>query len=703
MEQLNKKLQLQFDKMCATGKLFVSSVTGRQVWETYLSSFSSKHDPIFRDPQSSTHNCNHCNNFVRRYGNVVAIDDNFNIMSIFDVECDEEYQSSMNKMSQQLRNAPIADVFFETFDSLNGLPYEKCKKNQDVFRLGVDRNHKIYTEAEADQYGEVEAGKTYTFDHMFLNLPSQFVATTAESIESIQSRYRSNKEVFMRGMEEIPLDTLLLVKDLIKQGSLLDGQTHVHKVEQIIPFKEEYDTLSSHAKDNWSWVKSFKLPIAKFKNELIGVLCTELAEGEEINKACQSWNKRVDPANYMKAVAPITENQKKMAQEFVEENGYVESFDRRFAKLDDIKADEIRHMNVGEGKIKEVSMFDNIKTKSTRHKRNEFKGVEEVSIERFMQDILPSCSSVEAYLENRLENNLVTLTTSNDQDAKQIFKWDNPYSWTYKGNLAGKSMIKEAVKSRGGGVDGALRFSIMWADGDGDNSDLDAHCIEPSGNRIFFSSKRNYQTGGVLDIDIQRPQDYNKDVVENITFPDLNRMQDGVYKMMVHQYAARRSKGFKAEIEFNGEMFNYEYNQRVTGYVKVAEVTLKNGEFTIKHLLPSTSSSKEMYGLDTQEFHKVNLVCLSPNHWGDNNTGNQHCFFMLEGCKTDSPIRSFHAENLKSDVAEHRKVLEVLGAVNMIEPDGSEQLSGLGFNTTVRDEVILRLQGSHKRVVKVKF
>lgn len=39
----------------------------------------------------------------------------------------------------------------------------------------------------------------------------------------------------------------------------------------------------------------------------------------------------------MKATAPITKKQIAEAQTFVEENGYVESFNRRFANIDDIK------------------------------------------------------------------------------------------------------------------------------------------------------------------------------------------------------------------------------------------------------------------------------------------------------------------------------------------------------------------------------
>ena len=75
---------------------------------------------------------------------------------------------------------------------------------------------------------------------------------------------------------------------------------------------------------------------------------------------------------------------------------------------------------------------------------------------------------------------------------------------------------------------------------------------------------------------------------------------------------------------------------------------------------------------------------------------------MLEGAKSPVSIRSFHNENLNSDLLPHRKVMEVLGTTNMIEPS-EKQLTGLGFNATVKDELIVRLQGTHKRVLKIKF
>ena len=91
---------------------------------------------------------------------------------------------------------------------------------------------------------------------------------------------------------------------------------------------------------------------------------------------------------------------------------------------------------------------------------------------------------------------------------------------------------------------------------------------------------------------------------------------------------------------------------------------------------------------------------MSPNHWGDNNIGNKHYFFMLDKCASDEPLRSFHNEYLNGDLLNYRKVLEVLADTTRIAPT-KPQLAGLGFNATVKDSVILKLKGSFERVVKV--
>lgn len=716
METFNKQIQAQLAILVATGKLFRSAISGQEIWDIYLKSFKDGQDPIFRDPTSSTHNCNHCNNFIRRYGNIVAIDEDNNIITLFDFVGIDNFAGIAEEISQVIKGARIEQIFVESLADLKALPYESCSANQDVYRLGIDKNTKRYTQEEADLYGVVKANEIRIFHHMHVDMPAVFINKSKNSNESIMGPARQSRDVFARGLREIPTDTLELVIDLIKQGSLLNGDAYLSKVEVFARLSKEFHKVSADKQDNWLWKTAHGLAIASFRNEVIGTLCTDLAEGVDINIACQAWNKKVDPANFMKVTAPITEKQKKEAAQFAEENGYMESFNRRLATMKDILVPEILHINEGDSKnaVKPVTVFDKLKpTASTRHKRSEFDGVEEIHIDKFMSDILPSCTAVEVFLTNSHESSLVNLTTPESPDSKPIFKWDNNFSWTFNGNLAGKSQIKEAVKLAGGAVDGVLNFRLAWNDGPSmnDNSDLDAWATEPRGNRIGFST--DYRRGrtpgrspfsGQLDVDNTNPN--GKLAVENITWNDGSRMHDGIYTLTVHQYNARNSQGFKAEIEFGGQTYLYVYDRPVSQSqrIDVATVTLANGEFTIKHLIPESGvSSKDIYGLETNKFHRANLICLSPNYWGDNAVGNKHFLFMLEGCYTENSIRTFHNENLKSDLLEnHRKVMDVLGSQCTVIGD-KKQLAGLGFNATVRDELIVRLSGSHKRVVKIKF
>jgi len=312
-------------------------------------------------------------------------------------------------------------------------------------------------------------------------------------------------------------------------------------------------------------------------------------------------------------------------------------------------------------------------------------------------------------MENRFEGNLVSLFTAKNKTAKNLFKWDNTFSWTYNGNLSGKSMIKEAVKTAGGNIDGVLRASMIWNESGSDSSDLDVWCKQSTNQFIGYntgfrkdSSNLFSNCGGQLDLDNTNPK--GKLAVENIYFRSINEMKDGVYSFYVNQFSGRNSsKGFKFEIEFEGELFCYEYNKPVVGKIPVADITLKNGKFNIEHKLPcTTNSSKNLWNIETNQFHKVNLVCSSPNHWGDNNIGTKEYFFMIQDCKSQDPMRAFHIDQLNSELMGSRKAIDMLGNYKMVEPS-DKQLSDIGFNCTVRDSLIVKVKGSHQRILKINF
>lgn len=242
MKELINSIQEQFKLMCSSNKLFRARITGDEIYNLYLQSFPKGSNPVFRDPASSKHNCNNCKNFIRRYGNIVSIDENGTIMSIFaDIDIPQPYGIIVRKLNDMICSKDIENVFFETYDTLDrSLNYEKCNKNQEVYRLGTAVNHKQYTKDEAEKYGVVQTGEIRAFEHIHVDLPELFVDKSGNSIESIIGIYRDKYQVFKRAMEKISLDTLDLVKDLINRGSLLDGTAHLHTVKDAIKYKSQY-------------------------------------------------------------------------------------------------------------------------------------------------------------------------------------------------------------------------------------------------------------------------------------------------------------------------------------------------------------------------------------------------------------------------------------------------------------------------------
>ena len=307
-------------------------------------------------------------------------------------------------------------------------------------------------------------------------------------------------------------------------------------------------------------------------------------------------------------------------------------------------------------------------------------------------------------MENRFEKNMMSLIAPQDKSAPSMFKWPNGFSWAYTGNMA-DSDIRENVKAAGGKVDGVLRFSIQWNDksGEWDENDEDAHCIEPDNNHIYFGNCWNHYTDGRLDVDITHPNQ-GKAAVENITWPDIKKMKKGEYSFYVRCFASRGGKtGFRAEIEFDGNIYSFNYDKPLHQgqNVAVAKVTLKDGKFSIKELLPSSTSTREIWGVNSNQFVPVSVAMYSPNYWDEQTgNGNRHYFFMLKDCVNPEKPNGFYNEFLKAELLQHKRVFEALGS-QMAVQSVDDQLSGVGFSETKHESFIVKVQGATERVLKV--
>lgn len=678
--EMRNKLMEHFNEMVKDiDHLFEVAVDKDELWNLYLDSFPAGTNEIYRERR--WHDCSCCRQFVKTIGNAVVIKDN-QIETIWDFRTDDTtYQPVLNALSAFIKSHAVSDIYVSKFK-----------------KIGTLQN-----------YEEMENGQMHEWTHFFVELPDRLVDKSSRSEGDIKGGFRDTRNVFKRSLDEIDMDSLDTILELINSNTLYKGEEWKGALTEFRKYKKEYDKLTSDSeKELYVWEKSVKAGIAigRIRNHSIGTLLANVSEGMDLDTAVKKYEQIVAPANYKRPKEIFTKKMLEDAKKTITELGYMDSLGRRFATLDDITVNNILFSN--KDSAKRIGGMDDIfgeMEKEAVSNPKKFSKVEEIPVDKFVSDVLPTTSEVEVYFENKHTNNMVSLIAPENKDAKTMFKWNNNFGWAYAGNMT--DSMKERVKAAGGKVDGVLRFSIQWNEDGSDNSDLDAHCIEPNRNEIYFGSDRKPRIsalGGQLDVDITHPG--RNIAVENITWADRSRMKPGVYKFFVNQYSARGSKGFSAEIEFDGQIYSFEYNKplRTNENVQVAEVTLNDdGTFTIKELLPSNVSSKDVWGVKTNQFIPVSVIMYSPNYWDEQDgIGHRHYFFMLKNCVNPENPNGFYNEFLKNELVEHKRVFAALGSKMRVK-DVDDQLSGLGFSATKRDELIVKVKGNTERILKIKF
>lgn len=648
-----------------------------RLYEQYLDSFPAGTNEVFRERREF--DCSACRQFIKAFGNVVVIKNN-EVKTIWGFQVsDPKYQAVLDAMDQYIKSKPVKGVYVT-----------KEKK------IGTDKNLELAT------------GKVIEWQHLYLELPDKFVTRSRETVDTIKGDYRSTKDVFKRSLDELSQDSVETVLDLIYDNSLYKGEEWKNNLEEFLKHKKAYVKLQTDSeKDNYAWEQSVKAGpvIGKIRNHSIGTLLIDISANMDLDRAVKRYEDIVAPTNYKRPKAIFTKKMLEDAQKTVEELGYMDSLGRRFGTLDDINVNNILFSDKDAAKRISGSVFEDMATELATDPKK-FSKVEEVSVDKFLADILPRAKGLEVFLEGRHSPNLVSLIAPINKDAPTMFKWNNPFSWAYAGNITDSSM-KQNVKMAGGNVEGVLRFSIQWNDEqEHDKNDLDAHCIEPLKNRIFYGRKRNDKTGGNLDVDIINPK-AGVPAVENITWLDKNRMEEGVYQFFTHGFSNRGGKGgFKAEIEFDGQIFEFIYNKEVKSneYVLVAEVTYsKANGFSIKEKIPSQLATRDVWNVQTNQFVPVSVAMYSPNYWDEQTgIGHRHLFFMLKDCVNSERPNGFYNEFLKRDLEQHKRVFEALGSRMSVE-DVEDQLSGVGFSTTKRNDILVKVKGQAERIVRVKF
>lgn len=658
-EDFKRSLQRSFELMLSwADNLFIANVSKDLLWETYLNSF----------PEATRQfsNCNSCRQFIKNYGHIVAIKEN-KLVSIWNFKVGyEPYDTVLQNLTTLVESMSVSDVLV-----------------LDTKKLGCDSNIQL-----------LQDNTTLRWHHLYLELPRKFIKPPS-TLPTFRSEKRSAKGVFKRSLDELSIGATETALDLINQASVYRGAEFKKVLETFLFYQKEYVDLDESVKDNYCWSKlSEAITVSRIRNTAIGTFLIDLSSDLDLDAALRKYESVMAPTNYQRPKAVFTAKMVAEAEKKLAELGLQDSLARRFATPDDLSVNNVLFMNRG-GTKSTATIFDQLKEDIPVDPKK-LARVEEISMNDFVEKVLPTAKSISLLLENQHERNLVSLIAPVVQGAPSLFKWDNPFSWSYSSNTA--DSIRERVVKAGGKIDCQLRISLSWDT----SSDLDLHVVENLGDHIHYAHRKSSFSGAFLDVDANAGSVVSYPV-ENIAYPHGSNLS-GKLDVYVHNFYQRiPTKQFTVEVEYKGEVYTFEHDRLMKEREKVDITTIsfsKTGDIQFTTQGNNRPNTKQLWNLTTNKFHKVNMVTWSPNYWNAE-VGNKHLFFFLEGAHNPGPTRGVFNEFIKPDLTQyHKNVFEALGSKMQVQ-DAEVQLSGLGFSTTSEGTFLVEVESTFKRTLKV--
>lgn len=596
------------------------------LWDTYLESFP--------EDERQSFNCRACRRFIKKYGNLVFIDEKYNTHTIWNFDAENStYNKVVNSLNEICKDKEIKEIYY----------------NRDNF-IGQEKDREYIT----------------IWYHLYANSSKLYKPNLTNHLSS---EYYSILERSLQSISKVSLETVL---DLINANNLYKGEEFKYLVESFLKVKQDLKNTKNTKNYLWKLVRDKDSSFIGIKNTVIGSLLVDLSNNIDVDTAVRKYESKVAPTNYKRPKPVFTEKQIQAARKTIESLGI--DLTREFASYSDLNLENVLWI-----KRRERNLFPTVFDELVPTVKKP-KATIKTTLDKFISEYIKNAKQIELFFENKHENNLMSLIKGNSK----IFKWDNSFSWCYKNNLT--DTLKARVEKAGGKTKGKLRISLGWNNID----DLDLHCIEPNGFEIFYGLSKS-PSGGHLDVDMNVLNPI-EGAVENIIYEHNSKIQYGTYTIKVHNFTKRTQdkQGYSVEVEYDNEVyeFNYCYNPGLKESERIVFSLDTNG---IVFDSAPKNTTKNIYNLNTGCFQKVSAISLSPNYWDNNQVGNKHYFFFLENASNTDNVRGIFNEFLKDELArDHKKVFEALGDKINVEYK-EDQLTGLGFSSTIPNSFIAKV------------
>lgn len=356
------------------------------------------------------YNCNACRHFVNRFGKLVSINAETGKKTavMWGGQVPEFFRAAVKAVKAKAEAASINGVFVSTDEALG------------YSRTGI-------------------------WTHMAVDMPKKMVYKGRIDTAAQQAAKKAeDRRILTSCLSKYKQEDVESAVNLLRTGVLYRG-------DQILPMAEWFlETMKmAHGKKtagNILWLRAATAPngFCHIPASMVGTLLDDIAEGYSVSDIKARFNEKMNPLQYQRPQAAPAAGNVKRAEEIVEKMGLKQSLERRYARLDEVKA--IWRPGKEKSEVAAGGVFGGIPIKGK--KSNVKNGVEApetaMTFEKFHRTVLPGAKKIELLVGYQTDS-YAALLTAVHPDAPPILKWDrdderNPFSWyAYNGgSLCGR-------------------------------------------------------------------------------------------------------------------------------------------------------------------------------------------------------------------------------------------------------------------------
>lgn len=408
-----KRMQANFDERLTSngkqGRLFTTKRTdayrGSQrldLWAAYLGAFPAS--------ERQHHNCTACRRFIERFGGLVTIDDDGLTVPVFwwpeeDPEMEEPFRQLFNLVSR----SEVDGVFVHDSDHLYG-----------------------------DHGGD---NRWIHLNTSLIKQPHLVHSSKAQTHRQRMAELRQDFEQVDRILKEYQPKTFALAASITGSNEVARAE----KVDGVATWLSELASRTAgpsspkRANRIWAAVAAAPAGYAHARSSMIGTLLEDIHAGLDLDSIKRRFAEKMHPLQYRRPQAPPAAGAIVAAEKLVEKLGLERSFERRYARLDEL---ELSWRPANPTEVKEgpgKGIFAGLPTKESVAETPSAllgdlaKSVTTMTWAKFSAEILPIAQRVRITLPHGLLQ-LVAFTTAEHADAPPILQWDrddnrNPVAW----------------------------------------------------------------------------------------------------------------------------------------------------------------------------------------------------------------------------------------------------------------------------------